>query len=118
MPSMTGYGKGTARSEAHGVSLSVELTTLNRKSLDCSYSGPKEWSGLEQRCKEWILPHFSRGRVQIQIKLLHAEAEQSAYTWNFAGVQAQLERLKQLAVATGVPFQADTQLLWDLAQSA
>ena len=119
MPSMTGYGKGTARSEAHGVSLSVELTTLNRKSLDCSYSGPKEWSGLEQRCKEWILPHFSRGRVQIQIKLLHAaESAQNAQAWNIGAIQDQLECLKQLAAVTGVPFVADTKLLWELAQSA
>ena len=106
-----------ARSDAHGVSLSVELTTLNRKSLDCSYSGPKEWSGLEQRCKEWILPHFSRGRIQIQIKCLHTQGDQGANNWNLEGIQAELERLRQLADVTGVPFQADSKLLWELAQS-
>ena len=59
MKSMTGYGRGTAT--GGGCEVLVELSSVNRKSLDVSVSLPKEWATLERVLTERVRGALARG---------------------------------------------------------
>ena len=82
MKSMTGYGRGTAAVAAYGLQIEVEITSVNRKTLDAFVSHP-EWTGIDQRC-EWLKASYQRGRVNVQIKwspALHPVSIATAHNW-------------------------------------
>lgn len=117
MRSMTGYGSGSREATAHQLTLQVELTSVNRKSLDLNLSSPKEWNGLESRCAEWLKGHFERGRIQVQIKGVAAGESGGTPPWNETLMEATLERLRGFAQARELPFEVDARLLLALSQS-
>lgn len=114
---MTGYGSGSADNAEHGLKVEIEITSVNRKTLDAYVSGPREWSGLDQRCNEWLKGTFQRGRVNIQTKVTSTEGEQYGLTWDERAMDETLNRLKAFAESRDLPFTADSQLLVDLAKS-
>lgn len=117
MRSMTGYGSGSAEAPGHNLKIQIEITSVNRKSLDTNLSGPKEWAGLEQRCSEWLKGHFERGRVQIQVKVAASGDTDDGLSWNEALVGKALDRLRAFAEARELDFQPDARLLFQLSQS-
>lgn len=114
---MTGYGSGSADSAEHSLKIEIEITSVNRKNLDAFVSGPREWSGLDQRCSEWLKPAFQRGRVNIQIKITSSEGEQYGLTWDARAMDETLERLKVFAEGRQIAFSPDAQTLVDLAKT-
>ncbi len=117
MRSMTGYGSGSADTAEHGLKVEVEITSVNRKTLDAYVSGPREWNGLDQRCNEWLKGAFQRGRVNIQIKVTSTEGEQHGLTWDVRAMDETLNRLKAFAESRNLPFSPDSRLLLELAKS-
>ena len=101
--SMTGYGRWSAQNETH--SLTVEASSVNRKNLEVMVSGPKEWFGLDRVAAELAKTRFSRGRVQVQIKLESLSSGKSDGSWDDAVVLEKLGRLKALCVKAGLPFE-------------
>lgn len=117
MRSMTGYGSGSADAAELGLKVAIEITSVNRKNLDAFVSAPREWSGLEQRCNEWLKDGFQRGRVNIQIKVTSTEGEQYGLTWDNRALGETLERLTAFAKSHDLPFEPDAAVLVDLAKS-
>lgn len=67
MQSMTGFGRGTARSESW--SAAVEASSVNRKQAEIVVQLPREAQELEHRVRTAAQDRVSRGRVQIAVRL-------------------------------------------------
>ena len=66
MLSMTGFGRGCAEAAKAGVRIQVEIHSFNRKTLDIQISAPREWSGYEAICNEWINDGFKISNDKIE----------------------------------------------------
>ena len=117
MRSMTGYGRGSADATEHSVRIEVEITSVNRKTLDAQVSCPREWNGLDQQCNAWLKGAFQRGRVNIQIKVESTEGAQTGLSWNAKKMDDSLKQLEAYAESRGLPFVADSHLLLELAKT-
>ncbi|MFQ3271632.1 MAG: hypothetical protein ACI9A1_001958, partial [Lentimonas sp.] len=114
---MTGYGRGSADAPEHNVRIEVEITSVNRKTLDAQVSCPREWNGLDQQCNAWLKGAFQRGRVNIQIKVESTEGTQTGLSWNAQKMDESLKRLETYAESRGLPFDVDSHLLLELAKT-
>ena len=116
MLSMTGFGRGYAEAAGAGVRIQVEIHSVNRKTLDIQISAPREWSGYEAICNEWINNAFQRGRVNVQIKVESAQDSSDSLAMNTDAMAESLNNLKAFAEAQGFDFTPDSSLILDLAR--
>ncbi len=63
--SMTGFGK--ASREFDGDVVTVELSAVNRRFLDCVMHLPSAWLAIEPAVKESIRRHVTRGRLNVWV---------------------------------------------------
>jgi uncharacterized protein (TIGR00255 family) len=63
--SMTGYGRGEA--SAKGISVAVELRTVNSRYLEVSSRIPRSLALRENDIKELVRKRISRGKVNLQV---------------------------------------------------
>ncbi len=117
MRSMTGYGSGNAEAPEHQLRLEVEITSVNRKTLDVNLSGPREWNGLEQKCHEWIKGKFERGRLNVAIKVQSVDSTGNGLEWNEELMEQMLQRLQAFADKHGLAFNVNGELIFKMAQS-
>ena len=117
MLSMTGFGRSCAEAAEAGVRIQVEIHSVNRKTLDIQISAPREWSGYEAICNEWINDAFKRGRVNVQIKVESAQDSSGSLAMNTDAMAESLNNLKAFAEAQGFDFTPDSSLILDLARS-
>ncbi len=73
LKSMTGFGAGSARAE--GVSVSVELSSVNRKQLEVALRLPPQLISFEPQLQKIVQQHLSRGRVSGTVQLEMSTAE-------------------------------------------
>ncbi len=134
--SMTGFGRGEASSE--GISVMVELKTVNSRYLDISLRLPKIIQEQELEFKELLQQSLERGKVNVNIRIDKANTGQPEVTFNKKLVRGYKEMLKELSEAAGIDesvrlsdlmqfndlFEsreedAETQqLIWELTQKA
>ena len=117
MLSMTGFGRGCAEAAEAGLRIQVEIHSVNRKTLDIQISAPREWSGYEAICSEWINDAFQRGRVNVQIKVESTQDSSDSLVMNTDAMAESLNNLKAFAEAQGFDFTPDSSLILDLARS-
>jgi uncharacterized protein (TIGR00255 family) len=98
MKSMTGYGRGTASGE--GCEVLVELSSVNRKSLDISVSLPREWATLERVLTERVRGALSRGAVRVNVAI-DDTAKAGDLAVDDALVHRTLDKLGEIARARG-----------------
>jgi len=112
MRSMTGYGRGHAAGVSHEVV--VELSSVNRKTLDITVSAPRDTPAAERWVVDGLRGKLERGKVHaaVAIRALGAAA---APEWDAAAVRGALAKLRALAEAEGIPFAPDARLLAQLA---
>lgn len=111
---MTGYGRAT--SAVAGYSLTVQVSAVNRKTLDLAINLPTDWEALETAVAEQVRQVATRGRISVAIELTGARGA-SEVAWNGAEVDATLDKLAALAAARGVPFEPTPELLWAVANA-
>lgn len=114
MKSMTGYGRATAALD--GFSITVQVSSVNRKSLDLTMALPDEWESLEPMVGELVRKHAARGKVHVDIEVTGDPGAAEA-TWDEAAAASALERLRGFAAAQGVEFQPSAELLWAVANA-
>jgi uncharacterized protein (TIGR00255 family) len=109
MKSMTGYGRGSAEDEHCRVT--VDLATVNRRSLEIALSLPREWQCLEKDLSDAAKAALSRGRLQAQIEV-QPLGRDAALSWDETRVAESLQAMRRFAHEQGFAFEpnADTLL--------
>jgi uncharacterized protein (TIGR00255 family) len=111
MKSMTGFGRATAALGNH--TLTVQVNSVNRKTLDLMVSLPDEWDALEAPVGELVRKYALRGKIHVRFDVTGSEAAQAA-DWDEAAVAANLDKLAAFARARGVAFAPTPELIWDI----
>lgn len=111
---MTGYGRATAALE--GFSLTVQVSSVNRKTLDLTIGIPEEWESLEPAIGELVRKYATRGKVHVDIEVTGDKSE-SQITWDETAAAEALSRLQDFALSQGVEFKPTPELLWQVANA-
>lgn len=111
---MTGYGRAVG--VVGGYSLTVQVSSVNRKTLDLAIRLPEEWASLEPSIGEQVRKVVSRGRVSVVVELTGARRG-GEIVWDAAEVNAAIDRLSSLAADRGIAFTPTAELLWSVANS-
>lgn len=114
MRSMTGYGRASAALEEF--SLTVQVSSVNRKSLDLTIAVPDEWESLEPAIAELVRGVATRGKVHVDVEVTGDKAV-SETLWDEEAAARALERLQAFAARQGVEVRPTPDLLWQIASS-
>ena len=109
MKSMTGYGRATAALGA--ATVTVQVSSVNRKSLDLAIRLPAGWESLETPVGELVRKVAHRGRISVSIEL-SGLSRTADLAWDEAAVNAALDRLAELAQRRGVRVSPPPELIW------
>jgi uncharacterized protein (TIGR00255 family) len=114
MKSMTGYGRATAALE--GFSLTIQVSSVNRKTLDLTIGAPDEWESMEPAVGELVRKFASRGKVHVDIEVT-GDKQVTETAWDEAAAADALDRLQAFASRQGVEFKPTAELLWEIANA-
>ncbi len=114
MKSMTGYGRATAA--LGSFTLTVQVSSVNRKTLDLALKLPSGWDALEAAINELVRKVAHRGRISINVELTGV-GRGSELAWDEVAVGNALDRLAQLARARGLAFAPTPELIWSVVNS-
>ena len=114
MKSMTGYGRATAA--LAGYSLTIQVSSVNRKTLDLTVALPEEWESLEPAIGELVRKFAARGKVHVDIELT-GDKKAKETMWDEAAAAKALKRVAAFAAKQKIPFQPTPELLWQVANA-
>lgn len=112
MNSMTGYGRATATIEER--TLTVQVSAVNRKTLDLTVALPEAWEDLEPAVLAEVRKAVVRGKVHVSFEVTGGSA---GALLDGDRVDAVLQQLAAWAQARGIPFAPTTELLWQIASA-
>ncbi|PRY10435.1 uncharacterized protein (TIGR00255 family) [Pontibacter ummariensis] len=99
LQSMTGFG--SARLDADQYSISVEIRSLNSKSMDLSVRVPKFLSDKEYDIRNMVQKALVRGKVGVNVEFTRNKAQKAKSTINKELLQAYFRELNQVADVVG-----------------
>lgn len=99
--SMTGYGK--AQAERNGVTINVEIKTLNSKFLELNLRLPKAYSEKEMELRNLLSQQLERGKANVSIDMQSVDATESKVEFNKPLFLSYYRQLQELAQAAGAP---------------
>ena len=114
MRSMTGYGRATSAVE--NFSLTVQVSSVNRKTLDLTIHLPEEWESMEPLIGELVRKFASRGKIHVDVEVT-GDKSGIETTWDETAAAAALDRLQAFAIRQGIEFRPTADLLWQIANS-
>ena len=97
--SMTGFGKATG--EYDGQTLTVELSSVNGRYLDCNLRMPPAWSALEPVVKQTVRKRVNRGKLNVTVNRRRTESSNRSIRFDRALAQQYLEASKELSTVLG-----------------
>jgi uncharacterized protein (TIGR00255 family) len=101
MHSMTGFGRGSAATDAWQAS--VEISAVNRKQAEVVVQAPRELSELDARIRKAVLTVVSRGRIQVSINVERSQATVADFRIDPALALAFSAAFAELEKAVGYP---------------
>jgi uncharacterized protein (TIGR00255 family) len=113
MNSMTGYGRATAALGPR--TLTVQVTAVNRKSLDLSVDVPAGWEELEPEVIERVRRVAQRGKVHVTLAF-GGRTKTGDAAMDPSAVGRTLAEIEKLAGSHGVKFLPTTELLWEIVK--
>jgi len=113
MNSMTGYGRASSALEQF--TLTVQVSSVNRKSLDLTMKLPEAWESLEPAIGEQVRKFAIRGKVHVDIELTGVRG--GGAEWDEAAAGEVIERLAAFAKTQKIEFEPTSELLWHIANS-
>lgn len=112
---MTGYGRASAPLGSHTVT--IQVSSVNRKTLDLTVSLPEEWESLEPLIGEAVRKIAVRGKVHVDVELT-SPTSGATVAWDETAASEALDRLVAFAAKRGIEnFKLTPELLWDVASS-
>jgi uncharacterized protein (TIGR00255 family) len=98
--SMTGFGRGEA--SADGISVTVELKSVNSRYLDISLRLPSSIQDHELDIKEILKNHLERGKVNVSVRVDKSETGEPEITFNKKLVSGYKQLLNDLRDAANI----------------
>lgn len=114
MKSMTGYGRASAPLGTH--TITVQVSSVNRKTLDLTVKLPREWDSLETLIGELVRQNAVRGKVHVEVEVSGAGGA-GEIDWDEAAAAALFKRLALFSASRGVDFKPTPELLLQLLNS-
>ena len=69
---MTGFGR--ARIQIDSLSVSIELSSVNKRNIEVVLQGPREWQTFEIQASKIISEEIERGRVRVSISAQNSDS--------------------------------------------
>mgnify|MGYP006272692333 CR=1 FL=1 len=110
MKSMTGYGRATTVVAGRGVT--VQVSSVNRKSLDLTIACLIDWEGLEPAIGTAVRTVASRGKIHVDIELTPNQT--AAAAWDEPMALELIARFNSLCSKAGCTGGPTPDLLWQL----
>ena len=98
--SMTGYGG--AKGVAEGLSVTVELKSVNNRFLDTSVRLPRSFLFAEEALKSTVAARVSRGKVDVFVTVDSSKSDDVVVTVNEPLARAYLEAVTSIGANLGV----------------
>ena len=114
MRSMTGYGRASA--PIGSLTLTLQVSSVNRKTLDLTMKMPEVWEPLEPTIAAAVRQAASRGKVHVDVEVSGSGALTDS-PWDETAAGIMLDRLSAWAAGRGVAFSPTPELLWNIASS-
>ena len=99
--SMTGYG--SAKGTVEGLTITVELKSVNNRYLDTSVRLPRSFLFAEDAVKGAVQKHISRGKVDVFVTVDSSEAGDMTGKVNEALLKGYLDALRSIAEEYSLP---------------
>lgn len=100
MNSMTGFGRG--ESESNGLTITIELKSVNHRFLDLSIRTPRQLSAMEDTIRQTLKARFARGRIEASVYCNYADSTAKNMSINMQLVESYLSAAKTISKVTGV----------------
>jgi len=97
---MTGFGE--ARSQENGVTVAVELRTINSRYFKISYRSGEGYNSLEPQIEALVRERIKRGTVQVNLRV-DRPVSPDAYRLNTAVLIAYWRQLNELPAEWNLP---------------
>ena len=101
--SMTGYGRAINHYE--GREITVEVRSVNNRYLDCNVKLPRIYSYTEDRIKQIVKEHVTRGKVDVFITVANTAGEEMKISLNRPVLEGYLAAMQ--AIASDYPVKDD-----------
>lgn len=105
---MTGYGRASGPLGTY--TITIQVSSVNRKTLDLTVKSPGAWDALEPAITERVRKVATRGKVHVAIELTGAKGADSV-VWDEEAAAETLRRLAAFAAQQGVTFTPTPELL-------
>ncbi len=99
---MTGYG--AAKVSADGITVSVDLKSVNNRYLETSVRLPRVYLSLEEDIKNVVKQHISRGKVDVFITIDSSEADSVSVSINRKLAGSYVEAFREISELFSLPF--------------
>ncbi len=103
MKSMTGFGRGEVFVAETGTTLSIEISSVNRKQLDLRIFLPKELSNYEQIVRKRVGKKLTRGAIRVSAELQQSGENNQAITINKSVAKHLLAAALELETELNLP---------------
>ncbi len=99
--SMTGFGR--AQETIDGMSITVEMKSVNHRYFDFSSRVPRVYGFLEEKLKSYIQSYVSRGKLECYVQIEALEIEDCVVSVNHSLAAGYIDALKELAEKYELP---------------
>ena len=99
--SMTGYG--SAKGTVEGLTISVELKSVNNRYLDTSVRMPRSFLFAEDAVKATVQRHISRGKVDVFVSVDSSEAGDMTVKVNESLLRGYMDAVRSIAQEYSLP---------------
>ena len=99
--SMTGYG--SAKGQAAGLDVSVELKSVNNRYLDTSVRLPRSFLFVEDAVKSAVQSHISRGKVDVYVTVDSSTADDMTVKVNEPLLKGYIDAVRHISEEYSLP---------------
>mgnify|MGYP002516796546 FL=1 len=99
--SMTGYG--SAKGQAAGLDISVELKSVNNRYLDTSVRLPRSFLFAEDAVKSAVQAHISRGKVDVYVTVDSSAADDMTVKVNEPLLKGYIDAVRHISAEYSLP---------------
>lgn len=99
--SMTGFGRG--QDILDGMSISVEIKSVNHRYFDFSCRVPRSYGFLEEKLKTYVQSLVSRGKIECYVSIEALEIDECIVNVNHSLAAGYIEALKEISERYNLP---------------